>query len=101
MATKAKATGHPCIVPGCKREGRNRLGVRCRIAHDGPTLFPKKGKTAALFAPDAEAYLCDHHALSGAVITLLYEPNASKETTIKVVAATTVEERTTPVKQPT
>jgi hypothetical protein len=101
MTTKAKATGRDCIVPGCKREGRNRLGVRCRIAHDGPTLFPKKGKTAALFAPDAEAYLCDHQALSGAAITLLYEPNASKETTIKVVAGTTIEERITPIKQPT
>jgi hypothetical protein len=80
--------------------GRNRLGVRCRIAHDGPTLFPSKGKTAALFSPDAEAYLCDHHALAGAHITLLFEANRSHETTIKVIAATTVEERTTEIKQP-
>lgn len=65
MATRAAATGHECIVPGCKREGRNRLGVRCRIAHDGPTLFPEKGKTAALFSPDADAFLCDQHALGG------------------------------------
>lgn len=100
MATRAAATGHECIVPDCKREGRNRLGVRCRIAHDGPTLFPGKGKTAALFAPDAEAYLCDQHALGGATITLLFEPNRSKETTIRVIAGTTVEERTTAIKQP-
>lgn len=96
----ASATGHECIVPGCKREGRNRLGVRCRIAHDGPSLFPEKGKTAALFSPDADAYLCDQHALSGAHITLLFEPDGSKKTTIKVIAATTVEERTTEIKQP-
>jgi hypothetical protein len=100
MATKAAATGHTCIVPDCKREGRNRLGVRCRIAHDGPTLFPDKGKTAALFSPDAEAFLCDHHALGGAAITLIFEANGSKQTTIKVIAATTVEERTTDIKQP-
>jgi hypothetical protein len=98
---KAVATDHECIVPGCKREGRNRLGVRCRIAHDGPGLFPEKGKTAALFSPDADAYLCDHHALNGAHITLLFEPDNSKETTLKVIAGSTVEERTTPIKQPT
>ena len=101
MATRAAATAHDCIVPGCKREGRNRLGIRCRIAHDGPSLFPKKGKTAALFSPDADAYLCDHHALGGAHITLLFEPDGSRKTTIRVIAAKTVEERTTAIKQPT
>lgn len=95
-----KSTDHVCIVPGCNKEGRNRLGVRCRIAHDGPNPFPKKGKTAALFSPDAEAYLCDAHALGGAHMTLLFEPDNSKETTIKVIAARTVEERTTPIQQP-
>jgi hypothetical protein len=74
--------------------------VRCRIAHDGQTPFPKKGKTSALFSPDAEAYLCDHHALGGGHITLLFEPDVSKKITIKVIAATTVEERTTEIKQP-
>lgn len=94
------ATGHECIVPGCKREGRNRLGVRCRIAHDGPTLFPRKGKTGALFSPDVEGYLCDQHALGGARITLLFEPDGSRETTVRVIAADTVDERRTPIKQP-
>jgi hypothetical protein len=68
--------------------------------HDGESPFPKKGKTAAIFAPDAEAYLCDAHALGGAHITLLFEPDGSQETTIKVLAAQTVEERTTPIQQP-
>lgn len=95
-----RTTAHICIVPGCTREGRNRLGVRCRIAHDGASPFPSKGKTAALFSPDADAYLCDQHALGGAHITLLFEPNGSKETTLKVIAATTVEERVTTIKQP-
>jgi hypothetical protein len=100
MPKRASATGHECIVPACPKEGRNRLGVRCRIAHDGPTPFPAKGKTAALFSPEAEAYLCDDHALGGAHMTLLFEPDSSKQTTIKVIAAKTVEERTTPIKQP-
>jgi hypothetical protein len=59
-----------------------------------------RGKTGALWSPDAEAYLCDKHALSGADMTLLFEPNESQETTIRVIAAVTVEERTTPIKQP-
>jgi len=60
---------------------------------------PGKQKTAALWAPDAEAYLCDQHAMKGAHITILFEPDESKRTTVKVIAATTVEERTTPIKQ--
>jgi hypothetical protein len=91
---------HDCIVPGCPRSGRNRLGVRCRIAHDGPSPIEGKGKTDALWSPDANAYVCDRHALGGAHITLLFEPDGSKQTTVKVIAATTVEERTTQVKQP-
>ena len=98
--SRAAATGHECIVPKCAKEGRNRLGVRCRVAHDGPTPFPAKGRTAGLWAPDAEAYLCDDHALGGAHMTLLFEPDGSKQTTIKVIATQTVDERTTAIKQP-
>jgi hypothetical protein len=81
-----------CIVPGCARVGRNKLGVRCRVWHDGPYLHGK-GKTAALWAPDADAFLCDEHALQGAKMTLLYEPDSSRTTTIRVVAALHGEER--------
>jgi len=49
-------------------------------------------------APDAEAYLCEQHAMSGAHMTVLFEPDNSQETTIKVIAATTVVERTTPIR---
>src|SRR4051812_41729597 len=89
---------HQCIVPGCSKEGRNRLGVRCRIAHRGTSPVPKKGRTSALWSPDAEGFLCDQHALGGAHMTLLFEPDGSGCTTIKVIAATTVEERTTPIR---
>src|SRR4051812_44268839 len=92
-----KAT-HKCIVPGCAAEGRNRLGVRCRIAHDRAAPIAGKGKTDALWSPDADAYVCDAHAVGGAHVTLLFEPDASKQTTVKVIAATTVEERTTQIK---
>lgn len=25
---------HECVIPSCKREGRNKLGIRCRVWHD-------------------------------------------------------------------
>jgi hypothetical protein len=94
-----RSESHPCVVPGCSRPGRNRLGVRCRLMHDGPSPVVGKGRTAALWSPDAEAYVCDQHALGGAHITLLFEPDGSKQTTVKVIAASAAEERTTEIKQ--
>jgi hypothetical protein len=91
---------HRCVVPGCAREGRNKLGVRCLVWHHGKSPMASKGKTAALWSPDAEAYVCDAHALGGAHITLLFEADDSEEITIKVIGAETVEERTTQIKQP-
>ena len=84
-----------CVVPGCASERRNKLGVRCRVWHHDR---PGKAKTAALWSPDAEAYLCEEHALAGATITLLYEPNRSGEIAIRVIAAAHVERRATPIK---
>lgn len=93
----ASKTPQACIVPGCRREGRNKLGVRCRVWHDAPTSHGK-GKTGALWAPDADAFLCDDHALAGAMITLLYEPDQSKQTTVRVIGARHVEPRSVPIK---
>ena len=90
---------HECVVPGCTRIGRNKLGVRCRVWHDGASPVAGKGKTAALWSPDADAYLCDVHAMGGAHITLLYEPDDSKQTTVQVIAAARTDERTTPIRQ--
>jgi hypothetical protein len=75
-----------CIVPGCRKDGINKLGVRCRVWHDGPYAHGK-GKTGALWAPDADAFLCDEHALGGAAITLLFEPDGTRQTTIRVIGA--------------
>jgi hypothetical protein len=94
-----KHTAQVCVVPGCSREGRNKLGVRCRVAHSGASPIPGKTQTRALWSPDADAYLCDRHAMGGAHITLLFEPDGSKRRTVKVIAAATVDERTTPIKQ--
>jgi hypothetical protein len=65
---------------------------------DRPSSVHAKGKTAALWAPDSNAYLCDAHALGGGVVTLIFEPNNTKEITVKVLGAQTAEERTVPIK---
>jgi hypothetical protein len=96
-AGNVKDERHSCIVPGCRKDGINKLGVRCRVWHDGPYLHGK-GKTGALWAPDADAFLCDEHALGGATITLLYEPDGSKQTTVRVIGAKHVEGRVRPIK---
>lgn len=86
----------PCIIPGCVYEGRNKLGVRCRVWHNE---HPTKKKTSALWAPDADAYICDYHALGGARITLVFEPNTSDKITILVFAARgTVRGRSVPIR---
>lgn len=95
----AKESLEMCVVPGCERPGKNKLGVRCRVWHE-PSPVPGKTKTSALWAPDADAFLCDDHALGGAHITLIFEPNDSGETAIRVIAAPKGDERTRPIKQP-
>lgn len=86
-----------CVVPGCGRPGKNKLGVRCRVWHE-PSPVPGKKKTSALWAPDADAFLCDEHALGGAHITLIFEPDDSCETAVRVIAAPQAEARTRPIK---
>jgi hypothetical protein len=86
-----------CIVTGCRAAGKHKLGVRCRVWQE-PSPVPGKGKTAALWATDADSYLCDAHALGGAKMTLLFEPDSSRETTLNVVVADHAGERTLPIK---
>lgn len=81
-----------CIIPGCTGEGRNKLGVRCRVWHN---QHPLKNKTDSLWAPDANAYLCDQHAQGGARVTVVYEPTHSGEISIVVVASQIDSERRT------
>jgi len=87
-----------CVVPGCDRPGKHKLGVRCRVWHE-PSPIPGKSKTSALWAPDSNAFLCDRHALSGALVTLIYEPNDSGETVVRVIAAPQGNDRRTPIRR--
>lgn len=92
-------TGHTCMIPGCLKEGRNRIGLRARLVHAANPPVPKKGRTSALWSTETEGYICDGHALGGAHFTILLEPNKSKSVTTKVIASATTEERTTDIKQ--
>jgi transcriptional regulator with XRE-family HTH domain len=87
----------PCVVPGCESPGKHKLGVRCRVWHE-PSPIAGKSKTSALWAPDSDAFLCDQHALGGAHITLILEPNDSGETAVKVIAAPHANDRRTPIR---
>jgi hypothetical protein len=86
-----------CVVPGCEGPGKHRLGVRCRVWQE-PSPIAGKTKTSALWAPDSDAFLCDRHALGGAHITLIFEPNDSGETAVKVIAAPYSDDRRTPIR---
>jgi hypothetical protein len=55
-----------CIVPGCRRNASNNLGVRLR-----------KPDTTAVWAFETTAHVCDLHARSGARLSLVYEPTAT------------------------
>lgn len=52
-----------CAVARCPREGVHALGVRCRRAD-----------TSALWAPNADAGLCDVHARQGLVVSIVVVP---------------------------
>jgi hypothetical protein len=68
--------GHTCIVPGCGRNAVNNLGVRLR----------RPPQADAWWSPNANAYLCDEHARSGARITLVYEPTDTGRVETRVYA---------------
>jgi hypothetical protein len=65
-----------CIVPGCRRNALNNLGVRLR-----------RPNTSAIWAPNANAYVCDVHAHSGARVTLIYEANDTGRVELRVQGA--------------
>jgi hypothetical protein len=65
-----------CIVPGCSRTGRNKLGVRLR-----------KPDTTAIWSPETDAHVCDTHARSGARLTVIYEANETGRVEIRTYGA--------------
>lgn len=66
-----------CIVPGCSRSGRNKLGVRLR-----------KPDTSAIWSPETEAHVCDAHARSGAKLVILYEATQTGRVEIRTQGLT-------------
>jgi len=70
------ATMADCIVPGCGRNATNNLGVRLR-----------KPDTSAIWAPNANVYVCDRHARSGARVMVIYEANESGRIELSVQGA--------------
>jgi hypothetical protein len=73
-----------CAIPGCRKPGKHRLGIRCRVWQE-PSPVDGKHRTDALWAPDTDAFLCDEHAMGGMDMTLLIEPNGSGGNSIRVI----------------
>jgi len=73
-----------CIVPGCPREARNKLGIRLR-----------RPDTTAIWAPNTDAFVCDSHASTGAHVTVYYEPTETHSVEVVVHGATHGTRRTT------
>jgi hypothetical protein len=92
---------HSCFVPDCSEEGRNQLGIRCRIAHSGESPFPAKSRTHAIFSVESDAFLCDRHALGGVSLALAVSPNTTEEASLAVVCGrATSDVRNVEIKQP-
>ena len=90
----------PCIVEGCVQEGRNQVGLRCRVAHAGASPFPRKKRTDAIYSIETDAYLCDTHALKGGTFLIMFEPSDSEDVTVEVLSKQAVEARTKHITQP-
>jgi hypothetical protein len=92
---------HTCFIPGCSEEGRNQIGIRCRVAHSGASPFPNKSRTYSMFSAESDAYLCDEHALGGMAMALALTPNATEQASLAVVCGTEMTDiRTVEIKQP-
>jgi hypothetical protein len=91
---------HQCIVDNCSLEGRNQIGLRCRVAHDGASPFPHKKRTDAIYSIETDAFLCDPHALGGGTFLIAFEPSQSEDVTVEVLSGASVEARTKHIKQP-
>ncbi len=66
-----------CIVPGCARVGKNKLGVRLR-----------KPDTSAIWSPETDALVCDAHARSGTRLLILFEATTTGRVEIRTHGVT-------------
>lgn len=66
-----------CIVPACKRNATNTLGIRLR-----------RPDTTAIWAPQTDVYVCDTHARSGARISVVYEATTTGRVEVRTQGGT-------------
>jgi hypothetical protein len=79
-----------CIVPGCVTDAKNNLSIRLR-----------RPDTSAIWAPNTEAFVCDAHALSGALITLAYEATTTGRVEVRAHGVGDQYIRVTPIQRVT
>ena len=65
-----------CIVPGCRRNAPNNLGVRLR-----------KPDASAIWAFETAAHVCDVHARSGARLHVVWEATGTARVDFSVQGA--------------
>ena len=75
-----------CVVPNCARDAQNNLGVRLR-----------RPDTSAIWAPNTEAFVCDYHAESGALVTVYYQEAESNQVDVRVHGTSPPASRVTPI----
>jgi hypothetical protein len=75
-----------CAIPDCGRNALNNFGVRLRLPP----------QSDAWWSPNTNTFICDHHARSGARITVVYEATDTSriETRVYAVAEEPIVRRT-------
>ncbi|KAB8041139.1 hypothetical protein GCM43_19005 [Janthinobacterium aquaticum] len=75
-----------CIITGCQNPANNHFGVRLR-----------RTDTSAIWAPNTEAYICDHHAVVGLRIDVQITPSNDGNITTAISGGGIPAVRTTPI----
>jgi hypothetical protein len=78
-----------CIVPSCRNDAVNELGVRLR-----------KPSTRAVYAPNCAAFLCKDHAEAGGTWSIDYTPRTDgRVETLVASGGGAVKRRITPIQK--
>ena len=78
-----------CVVPGCTRTGTNKLGIRLR-----------RPDTSAIWSPETDAHVCDHHSRSGARIAIYYEASDTGRVEVRTRGVTAAIVKRMTIRQP-
>jgi hypothetical protein len=77
------------MVPSCNEPARNYLGIRMR-----------KPSTRAVWAPNADAFLCKEHAERGGKFTIEFDPGTNRTIEAEVhCGGSRITTRTTPIRR--